>query len=154
MLRFVLGLPVRQAEHEAVQRRIDFQYATAMELNDPGFHHSMLTDFRDRLTERRSRRPSPRPRAGPPEEGVGVHAGAPVRYGKRIQPVGHPAVGLCCGKRMGNEPRPVPLSRARGRGHRSSWGWMSSGRLREVTGWGSCRRCRNQHRAGSWSMRR
>ncbi|MGW5776342.1 transposase [Streptomyces sp. NPDC003863] len=31
--------------------RIDFEYALAMELDDPGFHHSVLTDFRDRLRE-------------------------------------------------------------------------------------------------------
>lgn len=29
--------------------RIDFKYALAMDLDDPGFHHSVLTDFRDRL---------------------------------------------------------------------------------------------------------
>ena len=31
--------------------RIDFKYALAMELDDPGFHQSVLTDFRDRLAE-------------------------------------------------------------------------------------------------------
>ncbi|MFB7501823.1 transposase [Streptomyces sp. NPDC056161] len=30
---------------------MDFKYAMAMELDDPGFHHSVLTDFRDRLAE-------------------------------------------------------------------------------------------------------
>jgi hypothetical protein len=34
---------------EAVRCRIDFKYALAMELDDPGFHHSVLSDFRDRL---------------------------------------------------------------------------------------------------------
>ncbi|MEU9592158.1 transposase [Streptomyces sp. NPDC048193] len=34
---------------EAVRCRIDFKYALAMSLDDPGFHHSVLTDFRDRL---------------------------------------------------------------------------------------------------------
>ncbi|MFD5185903.1 transposase [Streptomyces sp. NPDC058372] len=29
--------------------RIDFKYACAMELDDPGFHHSVLSDFRARL---------------------------------------------------------------------------------------------------------
>ncbi|MFF3729151.1 transposase [Streptomyces sp. NPDC002476] len=42
--------PVRQAA-EAVRCRIDFKYAMAMELDDPGFHHSVLADFRDRLAE-------------------------------------------------------------------------------------------------------
>ncbi|WP_344600057.1 transposase [Streptomyces glaucus] len=50
MLQFVLGLSDRQAA-EAVRCRIDFKYATAMELDDPGFHHSVLADFRDCLTE-------------------------------------------------------------------------------------------------------
>ncbi|MFD8747631.1 transposase [Streptomyces sp. NPDC059616] len=49
VLQFLLGLLDRQAA-EAV-RRIDFKYAMAMELDDPGFHHSVLADFRDRLTE-------------------------------------------------------------------------------------------------------
>ncbi|MEV7951745.1 transposase [Streptomyces rubiginosohelvolus] len=50
MLQFLLGLSDRQAA-EAVRCRIDFQYAMAMELDDPGFHHSVLGDFRDRLAE-------------------------------------------------------------------------------------------------------
>ncbi|MDX3385205.1 transposase [Streptomyces niveiscabiei] len=50
VLQFVLGLSDRQAA-EAVRCRIDFKYALAMELDDPGFHHSVLTDFRVRLTE-------------------------------------------------------------------------------------------------------
>ncbi|MFF0191111.1 transposase [Streptomyces sp. NPDC005244] len=50
VLQFVLGLSDRQAA-EAVRCRIDFKYALAMELDDPGFHHSVLVDFRDRLAE-------------------------------------------------------------------------------------------------------
>lgn len=34
---------------EAVRCRIDFKYALGLELDDPGFHHSVLGDFRDRL---------------------------------------------------------------------------------------------------------
>jgi transposase len=49
VLQFLLDLSDRQAA-EAVRCRIDFKYALAMELDDPGFHHSVLTDFRDRLT--------------------------------------------------------------------------------------------------------
>ncbi|WP_078917268.1 transposase [Streptomyces sp. NRRL S-813] len=33
----------------AVRCRIDFTYALGLELEDPGFHHSVLSDFRDRL---------------------------------------------------------------------------------------------------------
>ncbi|MBE1602900.1 transposase [Streptomyces stelliscabiei] len=50
MLRFLLGLSDRQAA-ESVRCRIDFKYAMAMELDDLGFHHSVLADFRDRLSE-------------------------------------------------------------------------------------------------------
>ncbi|WP_258308799.1 IS1182 family transposase [Streptomyces sp. NWU339] len=50
VLQFLLGLSDRQAA-EAVRCRIDFKYAMAMELDDPGFHHSVPADFRDRLTE-------------------------------------------------------------------------------------------------------
>ncbi|MDT0309728.1 transposase [Streptomyces sp. DSM 44917] len=48
VLQFLLNLSDRQAA-EAVRCRIDFKYALGMELDDPGFHHSVLTDFRDRL---------------------------------------------------------------------------------------------------------
>ncbi|MGJ3561646.1 transposase [Streptomyces sp. INA 01156] len=48
VLQFVLGLSDRQAA-EAVRCRIDFKYALALELDDPGFHHSVLADFRERL---------------------------------------------------------------------------------------------------------
>ncbi|WP_197946051.1 transposase [Phytohabitans suffuscus] len=48
VLRFLLDLSDRQAA-EAVRCRIDFKYALAMELDDSGFHHSVLADFRDRL---------------------------------------------------------------------------------------------------------
>jgi hypothetical protein len=50
VLQFLLGLSDRQAAEE-VRCRIDFKYAMAMELDDPGFHHSVLADFRDRLAE-------------------------------------------------------------------------------------------------------
>jgi transposase len=50
VLQFLLDLSDRQAA-EAVRCRIDFKYALAMELDDPGFHHSVLADFRQRLTQ-------------------------------------------------------------------------------------------------------
>ncbi|MEU4932446.1 transposase [Streptomyces yokosukanensis] len=49
-MQFLLGLSDRQAA-EAVRRRIDSKYAMAYELDDPGFHHSVLADFRERLAE-------------------------------------------------------------------------------------------------------
>ncbi|MFF7139464.1 IS1182 family transposase [Streptomyces sp. NPDC008196] len=50
VLQFLLELSDRQAA-VAVRCRIDFKYALGMELDDPGFHHSVLTDFRERLAE-------------------------------------------------------------------------------------------------------
>jgi transposase len=50
VLQFLDNLSDRQAA-EAVRCRIDFKYALALELDDPGFHHSVLSDFRDRLAE-------------------------------------------------------------------------------------------------------
>ncbi|MFD7479731.1 transposase [Streptomyces sp. NPDC059837] len=48
--KFLLELSDRQAA-ESVRCRIDWKYALGMELEDPGFHHGVLTDFRERLTE-------------------------------------------------------------------------------------------------------
>ncbi|MFD7874397.1 transposase, partial [Streptomyces sp. NPDC059766] len=50
VLQFLLNLSDRQPA-EAVRCRIDFKYALAMDLGHPGFHHSVLTDFRDRLCQ-------------------------------------------------------------------------------------------------------
>jgi transposase len=48
VLQFVHGWSDREAA-EAVRCRIDVKYALGMELDEPGFHHSVLGDFRDRL---------------------------------------------------------------------------------------------------------
>ena len=50
VLQFLLDLSDRDAV-EAVRCRIDFKYALGLDLDDPGFHHSVLSDFRDRLLE-------------------------------------------------------------------------------------------------------
>ncbi|MER6504489.1 transposase [Streptomyces sp. NPDC001455] len=50
VLQFVEGLTDRQAT-KAVRARIDFKYALGPELTDPGFDFSVLSEFRDRLTE-------------------------------------------------------------------------------------------------------
>ena len=50
VLQFVLDLSDRQAA-EAVRCRTGFKYALGLEPGDPGFHHSVLSDFRDRLAE-------------------------------------------------------------------------------------------------------
>lgn len=50
VLQLLLGLSDPQAT-EAILCRIDFKYAMATELDAPGFHHSVLADFRDRLAE-------------------------------------------------------------------------------------------------------
>ncbi|MFF7190472.1 transposase [Streptomyces sp. NPDC008222] len=67
VLQFVLGLSDRQAA-EAVHCRIAFKYALAMELDDPGFHHSVLGAFRERLAQD-DRTPSSRSGARAPEGG-------------------------------------------------------------------------------------
>jgi transposase len=50
VLQFVEGLTDRQAA-EAVRARIDFKYALGLDLSDPGFDFSVLSEFRDRLVE-------------------------------------------------------------------------------------------------------
>ena len=54
VLQFLLELSDRDAA-EAVRCRIDFKYALGLDLDDPGFHHSVLGDFRDRLLEEEGR---------------------------------------------------------------------------------------------------
>lgn len=48
ILQFGEGLSDRQAA-EAVRARIDWKYALGLELTDPGFDHSVLSEFRGRL---------------------------------------------------------------------------------------------------------
>ena len=50
VLQFLLDLSDRDAA-EAVRCRSDFKYALGLDLGDPGFHHSVLGDFRERLLE-------------------------------------------------------------------------------------------------------
>lgn len=50
VLQFLLGLFDRGAA-EAVRCRIGFKYAPGPDLGDPGFQHSVLGDFRERLLE-------------------------------------------------------------------------------------------------------
>src|SRR5947209_8985439 len=54
VLQFLLGLCDRDAA-EAVRCRIDFKYALGLDLDDPGFHFSVLGDFRERLLEEEGR---------------------------------------------------------------------------------------------------
>lgn len=48
VLQFMENLSDRQAA-DAVRGRIDWKYALALELTDPGFHFSVLSEFRGRL---------------------------------------------------------------------------------------------------------
>ncbi len=48
ILQFAEGLSDRQAA-DAVRGRIDWKYALSLELTDPGFDFSVLSEFRDRL---------------------------------------------------------------------------------------------------------
>ena len=47
-MQFVEGLTDRQAA-DAVRGHIDWKYALGLELNDPGFDYSVLSEFRKRL---------------------------------------------------------------------------------------------------------
>lgn len=46
--QFAENLTDRQAA-EAVRARIDWKYALRLEMEDAGFHYSVLSEFRDRL---------------------------------------------------------------------------------------------------------
>lgn len=48
VLQFTEGLSDRQAAH-AVRARIDWKYALGLGPTDPGFDHSVLSEFRDRI---------------------------------------------------------------------------------------------------------
>ncbi len=48
IMQFVEGLSDRQAA-EAVRSRIDWKYTLSLELTDPGFNFSVLSEFRERL---------------------------------------------------------------------------------------------------------
>ncbi len=48
ILQFVENLPDREAA-DAVRARIDWKYALGLDLSDPGFHYSVLSEFRHRL---------------------------------------------------------------------------------------------------------
>src|SRR5918998_4982314 len=50
VLQFVENLTDRQAA-DAVRGRIDWKYALGLELTDPGFDHTVLTGFRQRLID-------------------------------------------------------------------------------------------------------
>jgi transposase len=50
VLQFVEGLSDRQAA-DAVRGRIDWKYALGLELTDPGFDHTVLSEFRLRLVD-------------------------------------------------------------------------------------------------------
>src|SRR2546421_7057758 len=48
ILQFAEGLSDRQAA-DAVRSRIDWKYVLGLDLTDPGFHHTVLSEFRTRL---------------------------------------------------------------------------------------------------------
>ncbi len=50
VVQFIKGLPDRQAA-DAVRGRIDLKYALGLELSDPGFDFTLLSDFRTRLVQ-------------------------------------------------------------------------------------------------------
>jgi transposase len=50
VMQFAENLSDRQAA-DAVRARLDWKYALSLELTDPGFHYSILSEFRARLVE-------------------------------------------------------------------------------------------------------
>ncbi len=48
VMQYIEGLTDRQTA-DAVRRCIDWKYALSLELTDPGFHFTLLHDFRQRL---------------------------------------------------------------------------------------------------------
>jgi transposase len=50
VLQYMEGLSDRQAA-DAVRGRIDWKYALGLSLTDPGFDHTVLSEFRSRLVE-------------------------------------------------------------------------------------------------------
>ncbi len=50
VMQFAENLSDRQAA-DAVRARLDWKYALCLELTDPGFHYSILSEFRARLVE-------------------------------------------------------------------------------------------------------
>jgi transposase len=50
VMQFLENLPDRQAA-DAVRARIDWKYALGLELTDPGFDYSVLSEFRNRLIQ-------------------------------------------------------------------------------------------------------
>ncbi len=55
VMQFVECLSDRQAA-DAVRGRIDWKYALALELTDPGFDHTVLSEFRSRLVNGQAQR--------------------------------------------------------------------------------------------------
>ncbi len=55
VLQYVEGLSDRQAA-DAVRGRIDWKYALGLSLTDPGFDHTVLSEFRSRLVEGKAER--------------------------------------------------------------------------------------------------
>jgi transposase len=50
VLQFVEDLPDRQAA-DAVRSRLDWKYVLSLELTDPGFDHTVVSEFRTRLVQ-------------------------------------------------------------------------------------------------------
>jgi transposase len=55
VMQFVEGLSDRQAA-DAVRGRIDWKYALALQLSDPGFDHTVLSEFRSHLVHGQAQR--------------------------------------------------------------------------------------------------
>ena len=98
VLQYVEGLSDRQAA-DAVRGRIDWKYALGLELTDPGFDHTVLSEFRSRLVNGQAEQrlldtsagtmpgTRPDPSAGPAAHGLDSCLAA-VRVLNRLERVG------------------------------------------------------------------
>ena len=111
LLQFREDLPDRRAA-EAVRARIDWKYLLGLELDDPGFDHSVLCEFRARLLEGGAEERSPARAAG----GVpGARAGQGARPATQRH---HPRAGRHPHAQPPRAGRRDPACRAERAGHR------------------------------------
>jgi len=136
VFQFAEGLSDREAA-DAVRSRIDWKYALSLELTDPGFDHTVLSEFRSRLLsgERRGGTAPARSPAGTPARARLAQSpraptdrfGACAGSGPRAQPGGVGGRDAACraqqlgggGSRVAAGPCPAGMGRPlRAAGHR------------------------------------
>ena len=98
VLQFVENLSDRAAA-DAVRGRLDWKYLLGLELTDPGFHHTVLSEFRTRLV------------AGQAEQRLLDGLQAPLQEQGLLQPGGRQADRFDPHSRRRAQPQPVGAGR-------------------------------------------